>query len=226
MKAMILAAGRGTRMGELSRELPKPLLPVAGKPLIAHTLTALAKANIREIVINISYLGEIIQETLGDGKKYGVNIQYSVEPTALETGGGIYQALPLLGRGPFIVVSGDIWTDYPWQQLPTRLSHLAHLVMVDNPSFHSEGDFFLTKDNKIHLEGSPKLTYASMGVLHPDLFKHCQPGIFRLTDVLLPAISQGEISGEHFNGDWMNVGTPEEWECLNQLYSPPLKKGG
>lgn len=214
MKAMILAAGRGSRMGPVSEQLPKPLLPIAGQPLIVHTLIALANADIHDVVINVSYLGHMIQETLGDGKAYGVRIQYSVEPQALETGGGIYQALPLLGNDPFLVVSGDIWTNYPWQQLPQQLTSLAHLIMVDNPSFHPQGDFYLDEDGILHQERSPKLTYASMGIFHPHLFADCQHGAFRLTEVLLPAISQGKISGEYFTGDWVNVGTAEEWKKL------------
>jgi MurNAc alpha-1-phosphate uridylyltransferase len=214
MKAMILAAGRGARMGALSERTPKPLLPVAGKPLIAHHLTTLAQANIHEVVINVSHLGHLIQETLGDGGNYGVHIHYSVEPQALETGGGIYQALPLLGNDPFIIISGDIWTDYPWQTLPEKLTGLAHLIMVTNPDFHPRGDFFLDKDGKLHTNGSPTLTYASMGIFHPDLFKHCRPGIFRLIDVLLPAIARGEITGEQYTGDWVNVGTEQQWRDL------------
>jgi N-acetyl-alpha-D-muramate 1-phosphate uridylyltransferase len=218
MKAMILAAGRGARMGALCDKQPKPLLPIAGKPLIAHTLIALANAGINDVVINVSYLGHLIQKALGDGKQYGVTITYSVESPALETGGGIYKALPLLGNDPFIVVSGDLWTDYPWQQLATRLTGLAHLVMVDNPVFHPQGDFYLDQNNILQQTGGPKLTYASMGIFHPQLFKDCQAGTFRLTEVLLPAISRGEITGEHFKGDWINIGTPEQWKELTKRF--------
>lgn len=215
MKAIILAAGRGARMGALCNQLPKPLLPVGGKPLIAHTLITLANADIHEVVINVSYLGHLIQKALGDGKQYGVQITYSVEPQALETGGGIYQALPLLGNEPFIAVSGDIWTDYPWRQLPAHPAGLTHLIMVDNPAFHPRGDFFLDENGLLQQTGTPTLTYASMGIFRPELFKDCQPGVFRLTDVLLPAIARGDITGERYAGDWVNVGTEKQWRELS-----------
>lgn len=219
MKAMILAAGRGARMGAITDLTPKPLLPVNGEPLIAHQLKALNKIGIYDVVINVSYLAEQIQAAIGDGKKYGVTIQYSYEPAPLETGGGIYQALPLLGKNPFLVISGDIWTDYPFEQLPNRLDkNLAHLILVDNPYYHLEGDFAL-QNGKITQNGLHKLTFASMGIYHPDLFKNCQPGIFRLTEVLNPAIAADKIGGEHFQGDWVNVGTEIEWQNLLKRFS-------
>lgn len=222
---MILAAGRGIRMGAITEKIPKPLLSVADKPLIAHQLMRLAQAGIYEIVINLSYLGEQIQSALGDGKKFGVEIQYSHEPIALETGGGIYKALPLLGKDPFLVISGDIWTDYPFTQLPSRLNdHLAHLIMVDNPSYHPKGDFVL-QEGKVKNDGTPKLTFASMGIYHPDLFKNCQAQAFQLTKVLYPAIVESQVSGEYFNGDWVNVGTVEEWQKLELLYHSARKSG-
>lgn len=216
MKAMILAAGRGERMRPLSDHIPKPLLPVNGKPLIAHHLRALAAANIQDVIINVSHLAHLFQESLGDGTEYGVRIHYSIEPTALETGGGICKVLPLLGDEPFIAVSGDIWTDYPYSQLPSRLTQLAHLVLVDNP-FHPDGDFML-QDGILHNNGSPKYAFASIGIYHPDLFKAHQPGTFPLVDVLRPAIDQGKITGEIYQGDWLNVSTPEQWQKLAQRF--------
>jgi len=214
MKAMILAAGRGARMQPITDTIPKPLLKVAGKPLIAHHLITLARAGIAEVVINISHLAEKIQQELGDGQHYNIKIHYSHEPIALETGGGILQALPLLGTTPFLVVSGDIWTDYPWQQLPQQLENdLAHLIMVDNPSYHVTGDFVL-QQGKLQHEGGAKLTFASMGVYHPKLFAGAPSGAFRLTKLLDPAIAAGKVSGEHYHGNWANVGTEEEWHKL------------
>lgn len=219
MKAMILAAGRGMRMRPLTDHIPKPLLSVAGKPLIVHHLIALATIGIQEIVINVSHLGNLIQTTLGDGQQYGVHIQYSVEPTALETGGGIYQALPLLGPAPFLIISADIWSAYPLQQLRDHaLTGMAHLVMVDNPTYHQQGDFFLNTDGNLMLEGTPKLTYGNMGILHPNLFANHQAGIFPLVKVLQPAIAAGKITGEHYRGDWVNVGTEQEWKKLSERF--------
>lgn len=214
MKAMILAAGRGTRMRPLTDHLPKPLLSVAGQPLLVHHLQALAKADIKEIIINISYQAEKIQTTLGDGQDYGVKIHYSFEPSALETGGGILQALPQLGSAPFLVISGDIWTDYPLQLLPRELNHyLAHLVMVNNPTYHPAGDFVL-KAGELDSSGEDKLTFANIGVYQPQLFQQATTTIFPLVDVLQPAIKAKKISGEHYQGDWVNVGTPAELQSL------------
>lgn len=217
MKAMILAAGRGNRMRPLTDHTPKPLVEVCGKPLIVHHLLNFAAAGITEVVINISHLAEKIQQSLGNGEQYGVTIQYSYEPIALETGGGIYQALPLLGDKPFVIISADIWTDYPLTKLKAILApnHLAHLIMVDNPSFHPDGDFVLT-NGYLNLGDIQKLTYASIGVIHPHLFKNSPGGFFRLADALLkPAIAAKQITGEHYHGKWANLGTIEEWQQLN-----------
>jgi MurNAc alpha-1-phosphate uridylyltransferase len=146
MKAMILAAGRGERMRPLTDHTPKPLLLVNDQPLIAYNLIKLANIGVREIVINVSYMAELIIKTLGDGSQYGVRITYSHEAAALETGGGIYQALPLLGIEPFIVMNADIWIDYPLQNLPQQLTSLAHLILVDSPSHNTHGDFYLNHD--------------------------------------------------------------------------------
>lgn len=215
MKAMILAAGRGQRMRPLTDHTPKPLLPIAGQPLIAHHLIALKKIGVDEIVINVSYLADQIQQALGDGSQYGVNIHYSVEPNVLETGGGIYQALPLLGNEPFIAIAADIWTDYPLQKLPQQLKKSAHLVFVDNPTYHPDGDFCLAQ-GKVSLDGENKLTFASIAIYHPELFKSYRAGIFPLVEVLHPAIAANQITGEHYQGEWNNLGTPAQWLELTQ----------
>lgn len=203
---MILAAGRGERMGELTLNTPKPLLRANGKYLIEYAIESLKEADITDIVINVSYHGDQIKTALGDGKQYGVNILYSEEQERLETGGGIFQALPLLGQEPFIVMSSDIITDYPLQKLPKKLDGLAHLIMVDNPVYHERGDFGI-KNGRIDFAAKPTLTFASLGVYSPNLFKNCTAGHFRLTQLLNPAIESGQISGEHYQGIWHNIGT-------------------
>lgn len=218
MKAMILAAGRGERMRPLSDDTPKPLLEVHGKPLIAYHLHALAKAGVREVVINVSYLAEKIRRALGDGSEYGLKIQYSFEAEALETGGGIYQALPLLGDAPFIIVNGDIWTDYPLQQLPHQLSNLAHLVLVDNPGFKTHGDLGL-ENGQVTLVENPPYTYSGIAVFHPDLFKNASAGKFPLLQIFKPAIAAKQISGEHYGGVWVDIGTPERYQALSENFA-------
>jgi N-acetyl-alpha-D-muramate 1-phosphate uridylyltransferase len=209
MRAMILAAGRGERMRNLTETIPKPLLKVAGHYLIEYSIRALAKIGIQEIVINISYHRDLIKYTLGDGSRYGVSILYSEEETPLETGGGIYQALPLLGDEPFVVLSSDIVTHFPLQKLPTQPEKLAHIMLVDNPSYHLKGDFAL-QDNQVTLTGTPMFTFSNISVFHPEFFADCKPGRFRLGDLLRTAISRGQVTGEHFQDLWLNLGTPEE----------------
>jgi MurNAc alpha-1-phosphate uridylyltransferase len=213
MKAMILAAGRGERLRPLTDSTHKALLPYKGLPLIAHHLINLSAIGIKEIVINISYLAREIMEALQDGKKYGVSIHYSFEPEMLETGGGIFQALSLLGDKPFIAIAADIFTNYDFQRLEKKLTRQAHLVMVDNPSFHSEGDFVL-RDEILYQEGNPKLTFASIGIYQPDLFQNFKPGKLRLRDVLLPAMARNEITGEHFCGIWENITSADQYQSL------------
>lgn len=210
MRAMILAAGLGTRMGELTRKTPKALLRIGDHYLIEHSLMQLVKAGIQDIVINLFFHGEQIEKALGNGKRYGATILYSKENERLETGGGIFKALPLLGPDPFLVISCDIITDFPFYKLDSLSNHhLAHLIMVDNPVYHPEGDFALTHD-EINLDQSPKLTYANIGLFHPSLFNSCRPGHFRLTTVLQPAIKKKLVSGEYYAGKWHNIGTPED----------------
>lgn len=209
MKAMILAAGRGTRMGPLTDNVPKPLLKVGGFTLIEHLLFSLAGNGFRHIVINVAYLGQRIMELLGDGHLYGVEIQYSPEEEVLETGGGIFNALPLLGSEPFLVVSADIWTDFPYGLLADIVPQgLAHIVLVDNPVYNAAGDFNLL-NAKLVLNGGLRLTYGNIGIYHPDLFKDCKPGRFPLGPLLHSAVQHGMVTGEHYQGEWSNIGTPE-----------------
>ena len=209
MRGMILAAGRGQRMGVLTENTPKPLLSVAGRPLIEYSIMALKNAGIHDIVMNVSYLRDQIIETVGDGSRYGVSIHYSIEPEALETGGGVLQALPFFDNKPFIVISSDIITDFPLKNLPVLKDNLAHIVLVDNPSYHTTGDFHL-EQQRVQLTGSPTFTFANIGVYHPDLFIGYQAGKFRLGDVLKKAIAQQQVTGEYFKGLWHNMGRPED----------------
>jgi N-acetyl-alpha-D-muramate 1-phosphate uridylyltransferase len=217
MKAMILAAGRGLRLRPLTDKTPKPLILVANQPLIVHQVLKLAKIGIKEIVINVSYQAKQIIDTLGDGRAYGIKIEYSFEPTALETGGGICQALPILGSDPFIVISADIWTDFPLERLlshPLNTSVLAHLILVDNPNFHPQGDFNLTQTGLLSLDDiSNKFTFASLGIYHPDLFQG-KSGAFPLSSLLYEYIAERKITGEYYKGSWFNIGTPTELERL------------
>ncbi len=219
MKAMILAAGRGERMRPLTDHRPKPLLPVAGRPLIAHHLEALQAAGIKEVVINTGHLAEQLPAALGEGQRWGLHIAWSPEPPeALETGGGIFQALPLLGTEPFIVINGDVWTDYPlarWVQPPFLLAGLAHLVLVDNPPHHAGGDFALGSDGQVSEHGAPRWTFSGLSVLRPELFADCQVGRFPLGPLLRRAMASGQVSGEHYQGHWRDIGTPERLAELN-----------
>lgn len=208
MRAMILAAGKGERMRPLTLHTPKPLIPVAGVPLIEYHLRALAQAGVTEVVINHAWLGDRIEAHLGDGARFGLQIVYSKESQPLETGGGVYQALPLLGADPFILVNGDVFTDYDFAVLQKPLQGLAHLVLINNPEHHLEGDFSL-EEGRVLAPTTATLTYSGIAVLHPELFAGCQAGAFKLAPLLRQAIAQGQVSGEQFNGCWIDVGTPE-----------------
>lgn len=215
-QAMILAAGRGQRMRPLSDRVPKPLLTVAGKALIVHLIERLVHAGLRDLVVNYAHLGGQIAEHLGDGSRYGARIAYSPEPDGgLETGGGIYQALPLLDSDPFLVVNGDIWTDYPFAHLPRKLDGLAHLVLVNNPPHHLEGDFSLL-DGRVQERGEPLLTFSGIGLYRRELFRQCTAGRFPLAPLLRAAMEQGQVSGEYYGGRWRDVGTPERLAALEQ----------
>lgn len=222
MRGMILAAGRGERMGELTLNTPKPLLQVAGYCLIEYVIANFKRAGIKEIVINISYHGEQIRTFLGDGKRYGVKILYSEEDQRLEVGGGIFHALPLLGDQPFIVMSGDIITDYPLANLPQQPKGLAHLVLVDNPAFHPLGDLGL-RDGYADLTAQPKFNFANMGVYRPELFSDCQPGYFPWRQFMFPVIERGQVTAEYYQGKWCNIGTPLELAMLNARSSDDFR---
>ncbi|MGY4490979.1 N-acetylmuramate alpha-1-phosphate uridylyltransferase MurU [Pseudomonas sp. TE3610] len=208
MKAMILAAGKGERLRPLTLHTPKPLVRAGGVPLIEYHLRALAAAGFTEIVINHAWLGQQIEDHLGDGAQFGVSIQYSAEGEPLETGGGIFQALPLLGVEPFVVVNGDIWTEYDFARLRQPLEGLAHLVLVDNPAHHPVGDFAL-HGSQVSEAGEARLTYSGISVLHPALFAGSTAGAFKLAPLLRDAMVAGKVSGEHFGGRWVDVGTHE-----------------
>jgi N-acetyl-alpha-D-muramate 1-phosphate uridylyltransferase len=215
MRAMILAAGRGERMGALTKDTPKPLLRVASHYLIEYVIANIKRAGIFEIVINVFYRGDQIKEALGDGTRYGVHITYSEEKEALEVGGGIAHALPLLGEEPFIVVSGDIISDYPLAQLSLAESELAHLVMVDNPPFHQGGDFGL-RDGYADFEAQPRLCFGNIGLYRPQLFAACPPGFVRWRELVFPAILQQRVTAEHYQGSWYNLGTVQDLDTMNQ----------
>lgn len=221
LKVMILAAGRGERMRPLSDVTPKPLLPVAGKALIVHLIERLARAGLRGVVVNHAHLGHQFEDYLGDGSRYGARIVYSPEPEGgLETGGGICQALSLLDSDPFVVVNGDIWTDFPFERLPQALDGLAHLVLVDNPPHHAQGDFSL-RAGRVLSDDGPKLTFSGIGVYQRALFEHCRPGRFPLAPLLRAAMEQGRVSGEYYGGRWRDVGTPERLAALEQELAIP-----
>lgn len=208
MKAMILAAGRGTRMRPLTDTCPKPLLKAGDRPLIEHHLQRLATAGIREVIINVSYRAEQIIRALGDGRRFGLSIRYSREATPLETGGGIQAALPLLGDAPFLLVNGDVWCDALPEPSALHDGDLAHLLLVNNPDHHPTGDFALSQ-RRVSASGSPRLTFSGLSLINPALVKDQPAGAFALAPLLRAAMQQGRVSGESFSGRWIDVGTPE-----------------
>lgn len=216
MKAMILAAGLGTRMRPLTLDCPKPLLSVGGKPLIVHHIGRLAQAGFRELVINTAWLGEKIEVALGDGTAFGVSIRYSREGQPLETAGGIRHALPLLGEAPFLVVNGDIWCEVDFTRLRQTPTGLAHLLLVDNPVEHPAGDFQLLPDGQVSAEGAPRLTFSGIGIYRPELFRldTQEP---KLGALLRLAMGSAQVTGEHFTGRWHDVGTPARLHQLDAI---------
>jgi len=225
MKAMILAAGRGERMRPLTDETPKPLLAVGGKPLIVWHIEALVRAGIRDIVINHAHLGHLLEAALGDGGRYGARIAWSPEGEALETAGGIANALPLLGDEPFAVINGDIACDFDYARLTpagTSLEArdlLAHLVLVPNPPHHPQGDFALS-DGRVAERGKPMYTFSGIGLYSPALFAGIARGAkAQLAPLLRAAMPDGKVSGELYAGRWMDVGTPERLAELDRLLS-------
>ena len=213
---MLLSAGRGERMRPLTDAIPKPLLTIGGKPLIVHLVEALVAEGFHELVINHAWHGAMIEQRLGDGQEFGANIEYSAEgANALETGGGIRRALPLLGSDPFVAVNADIWTDFPFGSLPDALDSLAHVILVDNPAHHPDGDFVLAGTRVRNGEGR-RLTFSGIGVYRPELFAELSDGCFPLAPILFDACDEGRLSGVHYTGEWWDVGTPERLELLDR----------
>ncbi len=222
MKAMVLAAGLGKRMRPLTDTLPKPLLPVAGKPLLLYHIERLRDLGVQEFVINIAYLGEKIEQYLGDGAGLGVRIQYSREDEPLETGGALLQALPLLGEAPFLLVNGDVWTDYPFERLldkPLAGDQLGHLVLVPNPSHNQHGDFVLHDSCLMHNTSLDQgFTFSGISLLRPELVGGYSERrqVFPLREAFAEAIAQNQLSGEVYAGEWWDIGTPERLQALDE----------
>lgn len=224
MKAMILAAGYGKRLRPLTQQTPKPMLEVAGKPLLQHHIERLAASGFTDLVINTSWLGEQIERFFGDGSQFGVQISWSREAQPLETGGGIVKALPLLGEQPFLLLNGDIWTDYPLRSISENNipdDGLAWLLMVANPEHNPTGDFGLV-NGLVSDNVEPKFTFSGLSVIHPQLLEDytqthedCQS--FPLRTALLPAIERGRVGAALYNGHWYDVGTLERYQQLNHL---------
>lgn len=219
MKAMILAAGLGKRMRPLTDHCPKPLLPVAGEPLIGHHLKRLAAVGIRDVVINVSYRADQIVEALGDGADYGVSIAFSHESQPLETAGGIAKARPLLGEAPFLLISADAFCDIDPATLSLAEGDLAHLVMVDNPPHHPQGDFYLTAAGRVQATGAPRLTYSGIALIDPRLVNELPEPCYPVAPLLRQAMASDRVAGTHHHGEWVDVGTPERLEALNQRLS-------
>jgi N-acetyl-alpha-D-muramate 1-phosphate uridylyltransferase len=218
MKAMILAAGRGVRMRPLTDETPKPLLDLGGRPIIEWTIERLARAGFVDLVINHAHLGHLIEAALGDGHRLGVSIRYSAEGEALETAGGIANALHLLGGDPFLVANGDIYCDFDFTSLRMRDlgGSLAHLVLVANPAHHPQGDFALD-GTQVRDQGAPRWTFSGIGLYRPALFESVRPGDkAKLAPLLRPAMAHGLVTGEIHGGQWHDIGTPERLDSLNR----------
>ena len=223
MKAMILAAGLGTRMRPLTDHCPKPLLRAGNDTLIGHLLRQLRQAGITRIVINHAWLGDVLENALQEGAAYGVSIAWSREETPLETAGGIRRALPLLtetDNQPFLVVNGDIWTDFDFSLLEQAAGHLGEaqglLVLVDNPPHHPGGDFCLSASGQVSDSGRPKLTFAGIGLYRPSLFDEVADTVYPLAPVLRHAMQKCLIKGLHHGGEWHDIGTPERLQWLDR----------
>ena len=221
MKAMILAAGRGERMRPLTDATPKPLLLAGSRRLIEYHLENLAKAGFKDVIINVAWLGQQIIDTIGNGEKYKLNIHYSNEgDQALETGGGIYNALPLLGNEPFLVINGDVWTDYPFEKLRSyKLKDKAHLVLINNPEHNPKGDFSINGDRLLS-DVSEKFTFSGIGIYSKEFFTTTSSkGKYPLAPMIRSYIDSNEISGEVYPGKWIDIGTPQRLKSLTKLLS-------
>lgn len=217
MQAMILAAGRGERMMPLTKNTPKPLLLAAGKSLIERLIERLVSAKITDIVINHAYLGQQIEDTLGDGSQFGASIRYSPEGNqGLETAGGIIHALPLLGEAPFLVVNADIATDFPFHTLHEKPIDLAHLVLVPNPSHHPQGDFHLNTNHTLSSSDINCFTFSGIGLYSPELFRKAPANSTKLAPILRQAMLNNHVTGEYFGGFWMDIGTPARLETFEK----------
>lgn len=223
---MILAAGRGERLRPLTDATPKPLLHAGGRALVEWQIERLAAAGFADLVINHSHLGAQIENALGDGRRYGVRIRYSAESPALETAGGIAKALPLLGDGPFAVVSGDIHTEYDYAELEGPLAAIAadparqaaHFVLVDNPPWHPAGDMGLA-GGKV-TRGEPRLTYGNIALFHPSVFRDIVAGTWlKLFPWAYRLVDEGRVTGEHYRGPWDNIGTSDQLAALHRRLS-------
>lgn len=228
MKAMILAAGRGERMRPLTDHRPKPLLAAGGKPLIVWHIERLVAAGLPDIVINCAWLADALQGALGDGRRFGARIQWSREEPALETAGGIANALPLLGPDPFLVVNGDVWCDWDFGQATTRARQLhsagaqAWLLLVENPSHHPQGDFLLQESGQVRAPAAANpaaLTFSGIGLYCPSLFETVPAQPAPLAPLLREAMSRSAVIGERHSGTWMDIGTPERLQTLDALLS-------
>ena len=218
-RALVFAAGRGERMRPLTDTTPKPLLPVRGKPMIVWHLEALARAGVSEVVINTSHLAAKFRDALGDGSAWNLRIRYSYEgPAPLDTGGGMLRALAFLGHEPFIAVNGDIVTDFDFSTLPSNPDGMAHLVVIDNPTQHPNGDFVL-RDGRLHDEIARRLTFAGIGVYRPSLLDGHSDGTFSIVPILREAMRRGEVTGEHYRGAWSDIGTPQRLAEINGALS-------
>ncbi|MFP4131985.1 MAG: N-acetylmuramate alpha-1-phosphate uridylyltransferase MurU [Thiohalospira sp.] len=227
MRAIVLAAGRGQRMRPLTDTTPKPLLEVAGETLLGRHLRRLAAAGFREVVINHAWLGEQVEAAVGDGSAWGLEVRYSPEDPALETGGGIAGALPLLGKGPFAVVNGDVFTDYPFEQLPAEPAGQGHLVLAPNPDHHAGGDFSL-EAGRVRASGGTSHTYTGIAVLRPSLFADRRVEPFPLGPLLQEAAGRDELAGELYTGVWNDVGTPGRLDALRRQHGDAMEvtRGG
>lgn len=218
--AMILAAGRGTRLAPLTDHCPKPMIRLAGTPLIVHQLRWLRRAGVRAVLINLHHLGDQIEAAIGDGSALGLRVAYSREESLLDTGGGIRNALPRLRPGPFLVLNGDIWTDYPFRRLLAARPARAHLVLTPTPPHKGHADFHLEREDGRTVRRDPALddlTYCGFGVLAHALFADAPDGAFSLRDALFAAAAEGALTGERFEGGWIDIGTPDQLERARAL---------
>lgn len=216
MQVMILAAGRGERMRPLTDFTPKPLLKAAGKSLIVHTIEQLVSAGFTDLVINHAYLGEQIEMALGDGSQFDATIRYSPEgKNGLETAGGIIHALPMMKDSPFLVVNGDIATDFPFAILKNQPVDFAHLVLVPNPKHHEKGDFHIDSNQYLSMTGTQRFTFSGIGLYSPEFFKTAPKNSTKLAPLLRDAMQKNRITGELFKGFWMDIGTPERLQSFD-----------